>query len=96
MQRDISADFPFSLKRARVHDAEMAYADIGEGYPIVFLHGNPTSSHTWRNVIPRARGKHYSDVKHYLPEDCPHEIGETAARFVKEVRSASWKADTAS
>jgi haloalkane dehalogenase len=55
MQREISADFPFGLKRVRVHDAEMAYVDIGEGDPIVFLHGNPTSSYTWRNVIPHAQ-----------------------------------------
>ncbi len=30
----------------------MAYVDTGVGYPIVFLHGNPTSSYLWRNVIP--------------------------------------------
>lgn len=40
----------------RVHvdvlDSRMAYLDAGEGRPIVFLHGNPTSSYLWRNVIP--------------------------------------------
>jgi haloalkane dehalogenase len=30
----------------------MAYVEAGEGRPIVFLHGNPTSSYLWRNVIP--------------------------------------------
>jgi haloalkane dehalogenase len=55
MQREISADFPFGLKRARVHDADMAYVDVGDGAPIVFLHGNPTSSYTWRNVIPHVQ-----------------------------------------
>jgi haloalkane dehalogenase len=30
----------------------MAYVDTGTGDPIVFLHGNPTSSYLWRNVIP--------------------------------------------
>jgi haloalkane dehalogenase len=30
----------------------MAYVEIGEGDPIVLLHGNPTSSYLWRNVIP--------------------------------------------
>ena len=30
----------------------MSYADTGAGDPIVFLHGNPTSSYLWRNVIP--------------------------------------------
>jgi haloalkane dehalogenase len=30
----------------------MSYADTGSGEPVVFLHGNPTSSYLWRNVIP--------------------------------------------
>src|SRR5579859_5940764 len=30
----------------------MAYVEVGVGDPIVFLHGNPTSSYLWRNVIP--------------------------------------------
>jgi haloalkane dehalogenase len=30
----------------------MAYVEVGKGDPIVFLHGNPTSSYLWRNVIP--------------------------------------------
>lgn len=30
----------------------MAYVETGEGDPVVFLHGNPTSSYLWRNVIP--------------------------------------------
>jgi haloalkane dehalogenase len=39
-------------RRARVLDTEMAYVDTGRGDPVVFLHGNPTSSYLWRNVIP--------------------------------------------
>jgi len=38
--------------RLRVDDLEMAYIEVGSGAPIVFLHGNPTSSFLWRNVIP--------------------------------------------
>jgi haloalkane dehalogenase len=34
----------------------MAYRDIGSGDPIVFLHGNPTSSFLWRNIIPHLQG----------------------------------------
>ena len=30
----------------------MAYVEVGNGDPIVFLHGNPTSSYLWRNIIP--------------------------------------------
>jgi haloalkane dehalogenase len=38
--------------RVKVLDTEMSYVDVGEGDSIVFLHGNPTSSYLWRNIIP--------------------------------------------
>ena len=34
----------------------MAYVEVGTGDPIVFLHGNPTSSYLWRNIIPYVAG----------------------------------------
>lgn len=37
---------------AEVLGSRMAYVDVGSGDPIVFLHGDPTSSYLWRNVIP--------------------------------------------
>ncbi|MEM9088725.1 MAG: haloalkane dehalogenase [Cyanobacteria bacterium P01_F01_bin.53] len=40
-----------------IHDKRMAYIDAGQGDPIVFLHGNPTSSYLWRNVMPHLEGK---------------------------------------
>jgi len=40
------------IKRISVGEHEMAYREIGEGPPILFLHGNPTSSYLWRNVMP--------------------------------------------
>jgi haloalkane dehalogenase len=48
----ISAAFPYQKQRRRVLGSEMAYVDVGEGDPIVLLHGNPTSSYLWRNVLP--------------------------------------------
>jgi len=48
----ISADERHAKKRITVNGAEMAYVEVGSGDPIVFLHGNPTSSYLWRNVIP--------------------------------------------
>jgi len=39
-------------QHTRVKGREMAFVERGEGDPIVFLHGNPTSSYLWRNVIP--------------------------------------------
>jgi haloalkane dehalogenase len=35
----------------------MAYVEIGEGDPIVFQHGNPTSSYLWRNIMPALAGQ---------------------------------------
>ncbi|MEV5531613.1 haloalkane dehalogenase [Streptomyces prunicolor] len=35
-----------------VLDSTMVHRESGTGVPIVFLHGNPTSSHLWRNVLP--------------------------------------------
>jgi haloalkane dehalogenase len=48
----ISAEDPHPRKRVAVEDSEMSYVDTGGDGPIaVFLHGNPTSSYLWRNVI---------------------------------------------
>jgi haloalkane dehalogenase len=54
--KPISDAFPYDMRRVAVRDSEMAYVDVGQGRPIVFLHGNPTSSYIWRNVIPYAQG----------------------------------------
>ena len=48
----ISAAFPYQKKRRRVLGSDMAYVEVGQGDPIVLLHGNPTSSYLWRNVLP--------------------------------------------
>ena len=48
----ISPRDPNPRKRVVVLGTEMAYVDVGAGDPIVFLHGNPTSSFLWRNIIP--------------------------------------------
>lgn len=44
----------YEKNRIKIRDLEMAYVEVGEGDPIVFLHGNPTSSYLWRNVMPHA------------------------------------------
>ena len=49
----ISAADPYPRRRAAVLGRVMAYVEAGAGRPVVFLHGNPTSSYLWRNVIPR-------------------------------------------
>jgi haloalkane dehalogenase len=51
-KQDISADFPYKSKYIEVHGSRIHYVDEGSGDPILFLHGNPTSSYLWCNVIP--------------------------------------------
>jgi haloalkane dehalogenase len=48
----ISSEFAYQKQRRRVLGHEMAYVEVGHGDPIVLLHGNPTSSYLWRNVLP--------------------------------------------
>lgn len=48
---------PYVKKFKTIHDKRMAYIDIGKGDPIVFLHGNPTSSYLWRDVMPHLEGQ---------------------------------------
>lgn len=52
MTEAISADFPFASRYVEVPGSKMHYIDEGQGDPILFLHGNPTSAYLWRNIIP--------------------------------------------
>jgi len=45
-------------KTAIINGLGMAYVDVGRGDPIVFLHGNPTSSYLWRNVVPHLSARY--------------------------------------
>ncbi len=47
----------YTKNRATVDGVEMAYIEVGEGDPIVFLHGNPTSSYLWHSVMPEVEGQ---------------------------------------
>ena len=64
-----SASFPYEKKRADVLGSYMTYVDTGptndaaagsttDRPTIVFLHGNPTSSYLWRNIIPHVADTH--------------------------------------
>ncbi|MEM7711383.1 MAG: haloalkane dehalogenase [Pseudomonadota bacterium] len=53
-----SAEFPFEKRTAEVMGSTMAYVDEGEGPAVLFLHGNPTSSYLWRNIIPYVTDDH--------------------------------------
>jgi haloalkane dehalogenase len=48
---------PLAKRCVNVLDSRMAFHERGEGAPILFLHGNPTSSYLWRDVIPELEGR---------------------------------------
>jgi len=56
-QRPISAEYPFESQSTQVAGSRLHYVESGKGDPILFLHGNPTWSYLWRNVIPYAAQK---------------------------------------
>lgn len=53
----MTSDFSRRKKYQTVLGKRMAYIEQGQGDPIVFLHGNPTSSFLWRNIMPMLEGK---------------------------------------
>jgi len=56
MSERISASDTYERYSIAVLDTEISYIDSGVGDPVVFLHGNPTSSYLWRNIIPYVEG----------------------------------------
>jgi len=52
----ISASMPYGKCFKSIKGKNIAYIDVGDGAPIVLLHGNPTSSYLWRNVVPHLEG----------------------------------------
>ena len=55
VSQEISADFSYELHKVDVLDSTMTYVDTGphqSGSVCLFVHGNPTSSYIWRNIIP--------------------------------------------
>jgi haloalkane dehalogenase len=85
----ISAAFPYQKQRRRVLGREMAYVEVGEGDPIVLLHGNPTSSYLWRNVLPhlQPRGRCIApDLIGMGDSDKLPDSGPSSYRFVEHRR----------
>lgn len=54
----LATDKPMAKSYRNILGHKMAYVDQGSGRPVVFLHGNPTSSFLWRNIIPHVSGTH--------------------------------------
>ena len=54
---EISADFPFESKFIEINGSKIHYVEEGSGDPILFIHGNLSSSYIWRNIIPHLTSK---------------------------------------
>jgi haloalkane dehalogenase len=54
---EVPSETRYSHKFVEILGSQMAYIDVGEGDPILFLHGEPTSSYLWRNIMPHLEGK---------------------------------------
>jgi haloalkane dehalogenase len=85
----ISAAFPYQKQRRRVLGRAMAYVEVGNGDPIVLLHGNPTSSYLWRHVLPhlQPRGRCIApDLIGMGDSDKLPNSGPSSYRFVEHRR----------
>jgi len=51
----ISPDYPFESRYTDILGSKIHYIEKGEGQPFLFLHGNPTWSYLWRNIIPHVK-----------------------------------------
>ena len=52
VEKDIAAEFPFESQYIELGEHKVHYVESGEGDPVILLHGLPSRSYLWRNVIP--------------------------------------------
>ena len=82
----ISPEERYPKKTAQIRGKTMAYVEVGSGDPIVFLHGNPTSSYLWRNIIPHLEGQGRCiapDLIGMGDSDKLDDVGADSYRFVE-------------
>lgn len=84
-------------KTLTVNGKTMAYVEMGEGDPIIFQHGNPTSSYLWRNIMPHLQNQGRCiavDLIGMGDSDKLEESGPDRYTFVehREYLDAAWEA----
>ncbi len=80
---------PLSKSTAVVHGKQMAYHESGSGPTLVFLHGNPTSSYLWRNIVPHVADRArciVPDLIGHGDSDKLDDTGPDSYRFVEHRR----------
>jgi haloalkane dehalogenase len=83
---DISAVDPYDRRHVPVLDTDMAYIDTGEGESVVLLHGNPTSSYLWRNIIPHLENRWRCLAPDLVGMGSSGKLPNASYRFVDHVR----------
>jgi haloalkane dehalogenase len=73
-------------RRIKVLDSEISYVDTGSGDPVVFLHGNPTWSYQWRNIIPLVSAQRRCLAPDLIGMGWSGKSPSKAYRFVDHVR----------
>lgn len=64
-EENVSAEFKYVLHDVKIRESNMAYVDTGHSTKdttVILIHGNPTSSYLWRNVIPHIESAGYRCV----------------------------------
>ena len=88
-EKEISPDFPFTLQRVKILDAEMAYVDTASTQDshqqpvMLFLHGNPTSSYLWRNIIPHVSSQARCIAPDLIGMGASDKLPHLAYRFIE-------------
>ncbi|MEO1064699.1 MAG: haloalkane dehalogenase, partial [Actinomycetota bacterium] len=80
---------PLTKSFATVDGKRMAYHEVGEGPAVVFLHGNPTSSYLWRNIIPHLSATNRCIAPDLIGQgdsDKLDDVGPDSYRFVEHRR----------
>lgn len=83
---EISAADPFERRSIAALDSTISFIDAGQGDPVVFLHGNPTSSYLWRNVIPHVQGVARCLAPDLIGMGRSGKSGDGSYRFVDHAR----------
>jgi haloalkane dehalogenase len=73
-------------RRVKVLDTEISYVDTGSGEPVVFLHGNPTWSYQWRNIIPYLSANRRCLAPDFVGMGWSGKSPDKAYRFVDQAR----------
>lgn len=80
----------YAKKFVEVLGRRLAYHEVGSGDPVIFLHGNPTSSYLWRNVIPHVEGVARCVAPDLIgmgdSDKLPEDLGPERYRFTEHAR----------